>query len=154
MKHVSSTQAKRAFGEVLEAAMRAPVAIEKHGKIRAILASPDLLPATARPDADLALRRAARADSALVEKDRLIKHFRIAIDLLTMPAKDQKRLIRAALAVVARWRMDGLCSLDYIEKWEELLRLPPQELALAIVSDTGGWGPALRQNSPWIAVLA
>ena len=94
-------------------------------------------------------RRAARASHALAEKDRLIRHQRIAIDLLTLPAKERRVLIRNALAVVDRWRAERLCSPDYIEKWQSLLSLPVRELARAMTSEADGWGTALRQNSPW-----
>jgi hypothetical protein len=97
----------------------------------------------------LAQRRAARASQALLEKDRLVKHQRIAIELLTLPKKEQQQLLRQARAVVARWRAEHLCSQDYMEKWESLLALPVPELAKAMSSDLEGWGAALRQNSPW-----
>jgi PHD/YefM family antitoxin component YafN of YafNO toxin-antitoxin module len=151
VRNVSATQAKQAFGELLAAAAHAPVGIEKHGKVRAVLVSAEFF-SRAGPDAiDLAERRAARVAQALVEKERLIKHQRIAIDLLTLPDQGRQAAMARALGVVARWRSGGLCSLDYIEKWEAWLSLPLPELAKAMTSDAGGWGPALRQNSPWTA---
>ena len=125
MQQVSSTQAKQAFGALLETATREPVAIEKHGKIKVIVACPTFFSEAGRQEAQLAERRAARLRQALVEKDRLIKHQRIGINLLTLPEKAREALIQRAHAVVERWRTDGLCSQDYIERWQALLSLPP-----------------------------
>ena len=152
MPHFSSTHAKQSFGELLDAAARGPVAIEKHRKVRAILAAPEFFSATSRHETQLADRRAARANQALVEKDRLIKHQRIAIDLVTLPREQSRILIRRAKAVVDQWRRDRLCSQDYIDRWSQLLSLPAAALARAMTSDSDGWGPALRQNSPWSGV--
>lgn len=151
MQRISSTQAKQSFGELLEAAVRGPVAIEKHRKIKAIMASPQHFSAASREEAQLAERRAARVNQALRERDRLIKHQRIAIDLLTLPAMKRNALIQGARAVISHWRDERLCSQDYIEKWQSLLELPLGEMAKAMTSDAEGWGPALRQNSPWSA---
>jgi prevent-host-death family protein len=41
MKRVSANEAKQRFGEVLDAAQRAPVIIERHGRPRAIVLSYD-----------------------------------------------------------------------------------------------------------------
>ena len=40
MQQISATEAKQTFGTLLDAATNAPVAIERHGKIKAIVASP------------------------------------------------------------------------------------------------------------------
>lgn len=100
----------------------------------------------------LAERRAARADQALLEKDRLIRHQRQAIELLLMSPEQCEDLIVQARLQVDRWRRERLCSADYIERWEQLLALPVTELARAMGSDTLEWGNALRQNSPWPVV--
>lgn len=149
MQQMSSTQAKQSFGELLEAAERGPVAIEKHHKIKAIVASPAYFENARRDAGELADRRAARVQQGALEKDRLIKHQRIAIDLLTLPAAERAAVIDSALDTVHRWRTEGLCSQDYIEKWQALLQLAVPELARAMTSDLDGWGVALRQNSPW-----
>ena len=149
MRRFTSTQAKQSFGELLEAAALAPVAIEKHRKVKAIVASPEDFSSRSGDAARLAQRHSARLNQAMLEKDRLIKHQRIAVDLLTLPIKDRKQLIRGALAMVERWRGEGLCSQDYIDQWQALLDLPVPQLAQAMTSDALGWGAALRQNSPW-----
>ena len=111
--------------------------------------SPEYSAEAGHQDARLAERRAARMSQTMLEMDRLVRHQRIAIDLLTLPATERKALMQRARAVVERWQTDGLCSRDYIERWQALLALPPRELALAMTSDADGWGAALRQNSPW-----
>lgn len=151
---MTSSQAKQNFGELLEAAAQAPVAIERHRKVKAIVCSPEAFHARANSDSRLAERRAARADQALVERDRLIKHQGLAIRLLVMPAADSQALIERARYEVARWRRERLCSLDYIERWEALLKLPVNELAQVMGSEALEWGTALRQNSPWHVVMA
>jgi hypothetical protein len=61
-------------------------------------------------------------------------------------------MIGEALKVVERWRRERLCSDDYIDRWSEILRQPVREMAITMVSDADGWGPALRQNSPWVGL--
>jgi PHD/YefM family antitoxin component YafN of YafNO toxin-antitoxin module len=150
MRRFSSTQAKQSFGDLLRAAQDGPVAIERHRKVQAIVASPDRFAELDAQEARRSARRLARAQQDLVERDRLIKHQQLAIDLLTQPASERSALIRRARAVVDQWRARGLCSVDYIDRWSRLLALPPRELAQALASDADGWGTALRQNSPFI----
>lgn len=153
MKHMSASRAKQNFGELLEAAAEGPVAIERHKSIKAIVCSPDTFHGTVEghSSAGRALddRRAARAAQQLVEKNRLIKHQKLAIDLLLMPAAKREELIARALAEVLRWRRDRLCSADYADRWDDLLGLSIGDLAQAMCSQTLEWAPALRQNSPW-----
>ena len=154
MKPITASTAKQNFGELLAAAALAPVAIERHQKVVAIICSPELF--NARPVADLAQaeRRAARAAQLLVEKDRFIKHQRLAIQLLTATRAEQKAMVARARQEVARWQHERLCSVDYVAAWTKLLNLPVKELALAMGCEDPGWGPALRQNSPWSALAA
>ena len=146
----SATRGKQQFADLLDAAAREPVPVERHGRVRAFVVSPEHFARFARGDDPLSERRAARAAQELMEKDRMIKHQHIAIQLLSLPAKARRTLIGRAKAVVSRWSAEGLCSRDYIDRWEALLSLPARELATAIVSDLDGWGRALRQNSPWV----
>lgn len=153
MQHMTSSQAKQNFGELLDAAAQGPVAIERHRKVKAIVCSPEAFHARTNSDSRLAERRAARADQVLVEKDRLIKHQALAIQLLLMSPADSQTLVTRAQQEVARWRRERLCSLDYIERWEALLKRSVNELAQAMGSETLEWGTALRQNSPWHVVM-
>lgn len=97
-------------------------------------------------------RLAARAQQAAVEQERLDRHHRIANDLLSLPDDGREALIANARVAVARWQADGLCSVDYVERWTEILSMTPSGMAAAIVSDADGWGNALRQNSPFVGI--
>ena len=154
LQQFSSTRAKQCFGQILLASASAPVAIEKHGKVTAILASPEFFERAQAAADDSASRVLARITQASVEKDRLIRHQRIALDLVLLPSNETSRLIRNAMSIVNRWRNERLCSKDYIERWDEILRLKPKKIAEVIVSDLDGWGSSLRQNSPWVGVHA
>ena len=149
MQQISATDAKQTFGDLLDAAARGPVAIEKYKKIKAIVAAPEFFARASQEQARLAERHMARLQQSLLDKDRFIQHQQIAVKLLTLPARERRALIEKAQAVVAQWQAERLCSSDYIDKWQALLRLPAPELARALASDADGWGPALRQNSPW-----
>ena len=101
------------------------------------------------PEQALEDRRTARAAQQLVEKNRLIKHQKLAIELLLMPETKRQDLIARARSEVLRWRRDRLCSADYADRWDELLGLSVGDMAKTMCSETLEWGPALRQNSPW-----
>lgn len=152
MHQITASHAKQNFGELLEALAHGPVAIERHKKIKAIVCAPEAFQALSSEASILAERRAARAAQRLVEKDRLIRHQKLAIDLLLMPKDRRDALIQRALAEVARWRRERLCSADYADRWEDLLLRPVEELAQAMASESLDWGTALRQNSPWPVV--
>ena len=152
MQQISSTRAKQNFGALLSAAAMEPVAIEKHGRVQAIVAAPQYF-AGAQSSADvMGVRRLARLGQTLMEKNRLIRHQRIAFDLVTAPATFRKKMVARAQQVVAQWRREQLCSLDYIDRWSAILQLPPLEMAAQMTSDVNAWGPALRQNSPWVGL--
>lgn len=152
MQQISATEAKQAFGHLLDATARGPVAIEKHGKVKAIVASPEFFAQTNTQQTQLAERKMARLAQAMREQERLIQHQQTAVVLATLPPAESKELVEKAQAAVAKWQADRLCSRDYIQQWQKLLNLPVPELAKAMVSDLDGWGPALRQNSPWIGI--
>ena len=154
MQQFSSTQAKQNFGQLMKACALEPVAIERHGKVQAILTSSVFHDAARATQDPLAQRRLARLQQAGAEKDRLIRHQRIALDLLTLAPADRERLIRQARDTVDRWRQEQLSSRDYVDRWAALLALPVQQLAREMVSDADGWGTALRQNSPWVGLHA
>lgn len=152
MQQFSSTQAKQNFGDLMKAAGEAPVAIERHGRVEAIIAAPRFF--SPAGEQDLMARKQARLQQALVEKDRLIRHQRIALDLVTATPKERAAMVAQALKVVERWRLERLCSDDYIDRWSAILRQPVRQMALTMISDAEGWGTALRQNSPWVGLHA
>jgi len=153
MERMTASRAKQNFGELLEALARGPVAIERHKSIKAIVCSPETFHGAvqAHSTAGRALegRRAARAAQQLVEKNRLIKHQKLAIELLLMRQTQREELMAQARAEVQRWRRDRLCSTDYADRWDELLGQSMEDLARAMCSETLEWAAALRQNSPW-----
>jgi PHD/YefM family antitoxin component YafN of YafNO toxin-antitoxin module len=153
MEQITASRAKQNFGELLEAVAKGPVAIERHKSIKAIVCSPGAFHAVmdghASPVRALEGRRAARAAQQLVEKNRLIKHQKLGIDLLLMPRAKRQELVAQARAEVLRWRTDRLCSTDYADRWDELLGRPTGDLVQAMCSEALEWGDALRQNSPW-----
>ena len=152
MQQFSSTRAKQNFGELLSAATLEPVAIEKHGKVQAIVAPPRFFSAAQAKADGMEARRLARLGQTLIDKNRLIRHQRIAFDLVTAPAAERKKMVARAMEVVERWRREQLCSLDYVDRWSAILRLPAKEMAVQMTSDNNAWGPALRQNSPWVGL--
>ncbi|MDO8767225.1 MAG: type II toxin-antitoxin system Phd/YefM family antitoxin [Burkholderiaceae bacterium] len=150
MQHFTSSQAKQNFGELLKAAELGPIAVERHRKVQVIVITPEHLAAYQQPIDPKAERRLARLNQSLVERNRLIRHQKIAIDLLTLPSSESAQLIENAHAMVKRWSKEHLCSADYIQRWSDILNMPLKQMAAAIVSDDDGWGTALRQNSPWV----
>ena len=142
---MTSSHAKNHFGAVLSQLKNEPVAIERHGKPIAFL-----VPAHQRPaNQEDAARREARLIQSGIDKDRLVRHLRVATALLSAKRPAAKAMLARAHALVDRWERDRLCSRDYVERWRNLLDLPIPQLAQEMCGDAGGWGTALRQNSPW-----
>lgn len=152
MKQITASHAKQNFGELLEACADQPVAIGRHGRVRAVICSPEVFNRHS-PEADaLAQRRLARAERDLQEKQRLIDHQRLAIRLLTAAPEQAQEWVEAARVEVRRWRELGLCSVDFADRWDAMLQQPIAALAQAMGSDNEAWGAALRRNSPWSVV--
>jgi hypothetical protein len=95
----------------------------------------------------------ARKQQRQVELRRLDAHERIGIELLTQPSR-RRVLLTAARREIQRWEDSALCSSDYIARWREWLALPLAELVPLMCSDAQGWGPAMRQNSPFVTYRA
>lgn len=144
MDKVSASLAKQNFGDVLERASIAPVAIEKHGKLVAALVPVSWLERANLLDE----RRQAREQQKQVDRNRLMVHQQIAIELLTDDSR-KRQLLEAARKEVRRWSDQRLCSQDYIDRWSDWLSLPPAALVKKMCSDASGWGNAMRQNSPF-----
>jgi hypothetical protein len=147
---IPASVAKQTFGAVLARAARAPVGVQRHGKLVAAVVSPEWL--ERRPAGDE--RRAARAAQQQVEMQRLLGHHRMGLALLCQSAARQRLMVAAARREVDRWEAQRLCSADYIERWRAWLALPARELVTMMCSDADGWGPAMRQNSPLTAAWA
>ena len=94
----------------------------------------------------------ARAAHRQVEEARLAAHRRVGVELLSAPSSQVRCRIAAANRDVDRWEARGLCSRDYIDRWRQWLALPTPELVKVMCSDARGWGKAMRQNSPFLAL--
>ncbi len=147
MQTFTASQAKQNFGALLSHLAHSPVTIARHNKAVAVVMLPAAAAAAALPNP----RLQARADQQQREQQRLMRHQQLAIALLCAPAAQQALQLQAAQAVVARWASEGLCSADYIARWQTWLALPLQQLAPLMCGDAQGWGPAMRQNSPFTA---
>ena len=146
MQTFTASQAKQNFGALLSQLAHSPVAIARHNKTVAVV----MLPAAAQTLPDP--RMQARAVQQQLEQQRLMRHQQLAISLLCAPPAQQARRLQAAQAVVARWANEGLCSADYITRWQAWLALPIKQIAPLMCGDADGWGPAMRQNSPFTAM--
>lgn len=150
MDKISATKAKNSFAELVARAARGrPTAIERHGKVVAVVSPPS---AAAAVDPS-ALRLAALERQRLLELQRLSRHQGHAIRLLAAAPSARKSWVGQARAVVDRWEAEGTCSRDFIQGWRALLDLPVAQMAERMCGDLGGWGPAMRQNSPWSLVF-
>ena len=150
MDIVAASFAKQNFGEVLGRAAHGPIGVERHRKLVAAMVPAHWLSQHEALDE----RRAARAAQQQVEVQRLLAHQRLAIDLLCESPDRQRKRLQAARRVVDRWEERQLCSDDYIQRWRAWLELPIKQLAQRMCSDAGGWGAAMRQNSPFAAAGA
>ena len=140
---LTASQAKQNFGALIGQLAHSPVAIERHRKTVAIVMSPEAAQSVPDP------RRAARLAQQQRELLRLMRHQQLAIELLCAPGETQQQILQAAQQEIARWQTEQLCSADYIQRWRHWLGLPLPELAPLMCSDADGWGPAMRQNSPF-----
>jgi len=150
MDTVAASHVKQNFGEVLALAARGPVGVERHRKLVAAIVPPHWLEKRDTFDE----RRAARAAQQQVELRRLMAHQQLGIELLCGSRNEQRARIAAARREVDRWEHGKLCSGDYIVGWREWLGLPVPELVRRMCSDAQGWGPAMRQNSPFALAAA
>jgi len=153
---IPATQAKQAFGEMLDRLrFGQPLAITSHGRIKALIATPEMWAsradeaASAAEELESTQRKLARAAQSQVEFDRYQRHARLAVELLSSAPDRQAAMVEEARARVQRWKASGLSSEDYVDRWARLLALPVQELAKEMIGDNEGWGQALRQNTPF-----
>jgi transcriptional regulator with XRE-family HTH domain len=94
-----------------------------------------------------ATRRLAREEQRRTTESRRIRHLRLAVHLAAESPDAVSRIDRARERV-ALWQRTGCCSGFYIERWSEVLALPPRKMAMAMAS-FGDWEDAMFQNSPW-----
>lgn len=60
-------------------------------------------------------------------------------------------VVVSAMKQVSLWRAKNLCSSDYIEAWEALLKEP--EKAADMLEEQSQYAVQLRQNSPFVSVV-
>ncbi|MEP7181383.1 MAG: helix-turn-helix domain-containing protein [Betaproteobacteria bacterium] len=92
-------------------------------------------------------RKQARLEQERKLERQRNRHLRLAIHL----ADDEEAaeiLIAKARERVELWRRKASCSPYYVDRWSQLLDLPPRKMAKAMAS-LGDWEDALFQNSPW-----
>lgn len=92
-------------------------------------------------------RKQARLEQQRKVEQNRSRHLRLAVELASDEHKAVGRVAKARERV-ALWRRNKSCSPMYIERWSEVLELPPRRLAKAMAS-FGDWEDALFQNSPW-----
>lgn len=96
------------------------------------------------PDAE---RMQARLEQHGRLQQQRLRHLRLAIDL----AGDEQLaapMVARARKQVELWRSRRSCSPLYVDRWSEILALPPRSTAKAMAS-LGDWEDAMFQNSPW-----
>jgi transcriptional regulator with XRE-family HTH domain len=111
-----------------------------------LLAMLDLRPQI-DPSRSVDPRALARLEQELRRRDRREKHLRLAVRLNENDAAAAD-LVAGAQERVALWRRNRLCSPFYIDRWSEVLALPPRQVVKAMMS-FGDWEDAMLQNSPW-----
>lgn len=111
--------------------------------LRVLEVKPQVADRSVRDDA----RKLARLEEQRKLEQQRNRHLRLAIELAG-DRQDGSAMVAKARERVELWRRNNSCSPLYIERWSELLKLPPRKLAKAMAS-LGEWEDALFQNSPW-----
>lgn len=101
----------------------------------------------------MARRRQARADEQVKQSAAREKHLRIAVQF-AMGGAPAAALKADALRMVKLWKDKQLCSAVYIERWQKILDAEPKQIAQRILGMDEEWGPALRQNTPFVVAAA
>lgn len=60
-------------------------------------------------------------------------------------------VVRLAMRQMQLWRRNQICSQDYIDAWEGLLKRPTE--AARVLRDSSTYAAQLRQNSPFVTVV-
>jgi transcriptional regulator with XRE-family HTH domain len=92
-------------------------------------------------------RTQARLAQQIRLEQRRNRHLRLALALVC-DGQAAREMIEKARGRVRVWNEKHMCSPFYIERWTEILALPPLQLACAMAS-LGDWEDAMFQNSPW-----
>jgi transcriptional regulator with XRE-family HTH domain len=139
-----SANVSRSVLSRLERSKALPVQTDILDRLFAALEIEPRVSDNAAPDA--ARIQARLQQQAKLEQQRN-RHLRLALDL-AVDAQLAQRMIAKARDRVELWRSKRSCSPLYIERWSEILALPPRRMAQTIAS-LGEWEDAMFQNSPW-----
>ena len=93
-------------------------------------------------------RKLARLEQYKKLNEQRVRHLRLAVDLAADNERAAREKIAKARERVELWRRNRSCSPFYIDRWSQLLALPPKRVAKEM-SSFGEWEDALFQNSPW-----
>lgn len=99
-----------------------------------------------QPDRD-SPRKLARLQQELKLGEQRERHLRLAF-ALSEDEQAAAQKVAKARERVELWRQKKSCSQFYIDRWSQLLALPPRQLAREM-HHLGDWEAALFQNSPW-----
>ena len=111
-----------------------------------LLAALELNPQIVQSSRDLA-RKVARLEQELRRQERKERHLRLAINLGDDESGAIAKVAKARQRVEL-WRSNQSCSPFYVDRWSQLLALPPKRIAKEM-SSLGEWEDAMFQNSPW-----
>lgn len=91
----------------------------------------------------------ARQQQRLVDEHRRQKLLPVARALADPDRAPE--VVGLAMVQVQLWRKNQICSPDYINAWEGLLKRPKE--AARVLQDLSPYAEQLRQNSPFVAVV-
>lgn len=93
------------------------------------------------------VRKLARLEQQYRLEQNRSRHLRLAVAIAN-DERSAEPLVNRAKARVELWRARQTCSPYYIERWADVLSLPPRRMANAMAS-FDEWEDAMFQNSPW-----
>ncbi len=91
----------------------------------------------------------ARKQQQLVNERRQQNLLPVALALADPECAPE--IVRLAMCQVQLWRKNQICSDDYIDAWEGLLKQPKE--AARVLQDPSPYSVQLRQNSPFVTVV-
>ena len=111
-----------------------------------VLAALGVSPQISESSGDLP-RKMARLEQELRRREQKERHLRLAISLGDDESGAIAKVAKARQRVEL-WRSNQSCSPFYVDRWSQLLALPPRKMAKEM-SSLGEWEDAMFQNSPW-----
>lgn len=136
-------QVSRAVLSKLEQGKSKPVQSDTLDRLLAALEVRPQIDASSGVDS----RKLARLEQEVKRLERRGRHLRLALRLVADESAAAE-LVAKARQRVDLWRRNRSCSPFYINRWSQVLALPPREIAKEM-SSLGEWEDAMLQNSPW-----